>query len=57
MGADDRGWHSGPWKPSAAYGEDGRLYVFFSGAYSRNDGSPFPFVFTLGCLTTDPRVR
>lgn len=53
MGADDRGWHSGPWKPSAAYGEDGRLYVFFSGAYSRNDGSPFPFVFTLGCAALE----
>lgn len=51
MTAADRGWHAGPWKPSIAYGGDvpGELLVFFSGAYSRNDGSPFPFVFTLGC--------
>lgn len=53
--AEDRGWHSGPWKPSACYGEADprRLFVFFDGAYSRNDGSPFPFVFTLGCLEID----
>jgi len=52
MTAEDRGWHSGPWKPSAHYSETdpGRLLVFFSGLYSRNDGTPFPFVFTLGCL-------
>ena len=57
MTAADRGWHAGPWKPSAHYGETdpGQLFVFFSGTYSRNDGSPFPFVFTLGCLTVAPR--
>jgi len=51
MTTEDRGWHAGPWKPSAADGaEADGPYVFFSGTYSRNDGSPFPFVFTLGCL-------
>jgi hypothetical protein len=52
MTAADRGWHTGPWKPSIQYADDdpSRLFVFFSGAYSRGDGSPFPFVFTLGCL-------
>ena len=51
MTAADRGWHSGPWKPTTAFTADpDRLLVFFSGAYSRQDGSPFPFVFTLGCL-------
>jgi hypothetical protein len=56
MTADDGGWHAGPWKPSWQYGDAGssRLFVFFSGAYSRNDGSPFPFAFTLGCLERDP---
>jgi len=52
MTADDRGWHAGPWKPSGRPSDtdpDRRL-VFFSGSYSRNDGSPFPFVFTLGCV-------
>lgn len=52
MTAEDRGWHSGPWKPSVQYGDTdpSRLFVFYSGMYSRHDGSPFPFVFTLGCL-------
>ena len=27
-----------------------QLLAFFSGVYSRHDCSPFPFVFTLGCL-------
>jgi hypothetical protein len=55
MTAEDRGWHVGPWKPSAHYGDTNpdRLFVFFSGLYSRNDGSPFPFTFTLGCLELD----
>jgi hypothetical protein len=53
MTAQDRGWHAGPWKPSPAYAEDGRLLVFFSGAYSRQDGSPFPFAFTTGCAQID----
>ena len=52
MTADDRGWHAGPWKPSVQYSEHepNRLLVFFDGAYMRNESSPFPFVFTLGCL-------
>jgi hypothetical protein len=50
--AADRGWHAGPWKPCAADAGD-RTFVFFSGSYSRNDGSPFPFVFTLGCLEVE----
>jgi hypothetical protein len=55
MTAEDRGWHTGPWKPSLAYGDADptRMFVFFSGAFSRNDGSPFPFAFTLGCLEID----
>jgi hypothetical protein len=55
MTAADRGWHSGPWKPTTAVTADpDKLLVFFSGAYSRQDGSPFPFVFTLGCLELPP---
>jgi|SRR5215471_13321147 len=52
MTAADRRWHAGPWKPSAHRSETdpSRLLIFFSGTYSRHDGSPFPFVFTLGCL-------
>lgn len=53
MTAEDRGWHSGPWKPSAHYSESDpdRLFVFFDGIYRRPaDPSPFPFEFTLGCL-------
>jgi len=52
MTAEDREWHTGPWKPSVQYAEDdsNRLFVFFDGAYKRGDGA-FPFVFTLGCLS------
>ncbi len=52
MTAQDRGWHSGPWKPCARYCErdPNHLFVFFDGAYSKKDGSPFPYIFTLGCL-------
>ncbi len=56
MTAEDRGWHSGPWKPSPQYGESDpdHLFVFFDGIYRRHgDGSPFPFEFTLGCLELD----
>jgi hypothetical protein len=34
----------------------GQLACVFSGAYSRQDGSPFPIVFTLGCLKLPPRA-
>jgi hypothetical protein len=50
--AEDRGWHSGPWKPSLAFPEQGaeRAFVFFDGLYRTSDPGPFPFAFTLGCL-------
>jgi len=52
MTAADRGWHSGPWKPSFQFdpstGE--RALVFFDGLYRTSDPGPFPFAFTLGCL-------
>lgn len=52
MTAADRGWHSGPWKPSFRYGETdtNRMLVFFDGLYSTKEPGPFPFAFTLGCL-------
>jgi len=52
MNAEDRGWHSGPWKPSLAFPEQGagRALVFFDGLYRTGDPGPFPFAFTLGCL-------
>lgn len=52
MDAEDRGWHSGPWKPSLAFHEKGaeRALVFFDGLYRTSDPGPFPFAFTLGCL-------
>jgi hypothetical protein len=55
MSAAQCGWHAGPWKPCARYSEIAadRLLVFFSGSYSKGDGSAFPFVFTLGCLELD----
>ena len=55
MTAEDRGWHSGPWKPSLASDEQsgGRALVFFDGLYRTRDHGPFPFAFTLGCLEID----
>jgi hypothetical protein len=52
MTAEDRGWHSGPFKPSLAFDErdDGRALVFFDGIYPTGGPGPFPFAFTLGCL-------
>jgi hypothetical protein len=52
MGAEDRGWHSGPFKPSLAFHEEdeGNAIVFFGGMYRTGDGGPFPFAFTLGGL-------
>jgi hypothetical protein len=50
MTAEDRGWHSGPWKPSFAVDDqgDGAAFVFFDGLYRTDDPGPFPFAFTLG---------
>ncbi len=52
MTAEDRGWHSGPWKPSLAFDEENasHAFVFFDGLYRTGGGGPFPFAFTLGCL-------
>jgi len=50
--AEDRGWHSGPWKPSLQYEENdaGRMFVFFDGIYRTAEAGPFPYAFTMGCL-------
>jgi hypothetical protein len=55
MTAEDRGWHSGPWKPSLAFDEHApnRAFVFFDGLYRTDAPGPFPFAFTLGCLEVD----
>ncbi len=55
MTAEDRGWHSGPWKPSFQWNEQNsaRALVFFDGTYRTSDPGPFPFAFTLGCLDID----
>ena len=52
MTMEDRGWHSGPWKPSLRYDEAdaAKMFVFFDGLYPKKSASPFPYVFTLGCL-------
>jgi hypothetical protein len=52
MTAEDHGWYSNPWKPSFQYSEThpNRMLVFFDGLYKVNESSPFPYVFTLGCL-------
>jgi len=59
MTAADRGWHSGPWKPSFQFHEElkDRAFVFFDGLYRTSDPGPFPFVFTLGCLEIDLPVH
>jgi hypothetical protein len=55
MTAEDRGWHSGPWKPSFQF--DGqtqdRAIVFFDGLYRTSDPGPFPFAFTPGRFRVD----
>jgi hypothetical protein len=53
MTAEDRGWHSGPWRPSLQVDERdaARRLVFFDGIYKKaGEAGPFPFNFTLGCL-------
>jgi hypothetical protein len=59
MTAEDRGWHSGPWKPSFQFdGNSGeRALVFFDGLYRTSDPGPFPFAFTLGCVDVCPPLR
>lgn len=55
MTAEDRGWHSGPWKPSLAFPDPAskRAFIFFDGLYRTADPGPFPFAMTLGCLELD----
>jgi hypothetical protein len=55
MTAEDRGWHSGPWKPSFQFDEEigERTLVFFDGSYRTSDPGPFPFAFTLGYFEVD----
>ena len=55
MTAEDRGWHSGPWKPSFQLDDPNshRAFVFFDGVYHTGGRGPFPFAFTLGCLEVD----
>jgi hypothetical protein len=55
MTAEDKGWHSGPWKPSFQFEEQtpNRAFVFFNGVYRTGDPGPFPFAFTLGCFPVD----
>ncbi|HVT95947.1 MAG TPA: hypothetical protein VHE33_00470 [Acidobacteriaceae bacterium] len=53
--AEDKGWRTGPWKPSVAFEESNpdSLFVFFDGIYRTSDPGPFPFAFTLGCVELD----
>ena len=55
MTAEDRGWHSAPWKPSFQYSETdpNRMMVFFNGVYVKKEPGPFPYAFTLGCLEVE----
>jgi hypothetical protein len=53
MTSEDRGWHSGPWRPSLRVDENDatRRLAFFDGIYKKpGEAGPFPFNFTLGCL-------
>ncbi len=52
MTGEDRGWHSGPWKPTFEFDVENAdlAFVFFDGSYRTSDPGPFPFAFTLGCL-------
>ncbi len=56
MTAADRGWHSGPWRPSFRYSESDprKMLVFFDGGYMKpGEVYGFPFAFTLGCLEVE----
>ncbi len=52
MTAENKGWRSGPWKPSFQFDENDpeRALLFFDGIYPTGDPGPFPFNFTLGCV-------
>lgn len=52
LDATDKGWRSSPWKPSFQYDDRNprRMFVFFDGSYTKKEPSPFPYVFTLGCV-------
>ncbi|HTS12262.1 MAG TPA: hypothetical protein VMH00_09105 [Candidatus Limnocylindrales bacterium] len=54
MTAENRGWHSGPFKPSFHIDDrTAHAFIFFGGSYRTTDPGPFPFVFTTGCLELD----
>jgi len=55
MTAEDRGWHSAPWKPTfhRLHEDQARALIFFDGHYRKDGAGAFPFVFTLGCLELD----
>jgi hypothetical protein len=55
MNAEDKGWRTGPWKPSFAHNplNPSQAFVFFDGAYRTDDPGPFPFAFTTGCVELD----
>lgn len=55
MTAEDRGWHSGPWKPSLQFEREDsdRATIFFDGIYRTDEEGRFPFAFTVGCLEMD----
>jgi len=52
MTAEDRDWHTGPWKPSFRYSEtrSNHMLIFFDGLRRTADPGPFPFAFTHGCM-------
>jgi hypothetical protein len=55
MTAEDRGWHTGPWKPSFQFDQQiaNRAILFFDGRYRTSDPGRFPFAFTLGAVQVD----
>ncbi len=55
LAAEEKGWRTGPWKPSIARDESdpSRLFVFFDGIYRTASPGPFPFAFTMGCVEVD----
>jgi hypothetical protein len=55
MTAENRGWHTGAWKPSVQHSDSdpNQMLVFFDGGYTKDQPGGFPFAFTLGCLETE----